>query len=918
MPSLRFHLARLRAMLFRSSHDRNLSEEIETHITLRRQSLIDAGMDPREAAYEAKRMFGNVTKIREETRDMRTLGWLDTLLQDTRFGTRLLRRSPAFTLAAVASLSIGIGAAAAVFSLADGMLFRKLAVAAPDELVLFRWISGPQPPMESLNGYGSQTETESSSTSFSLNAYEAVRTQLAADVDMFAFADLYRSSLTIDGQPDTAYAQSVSGNYFDTLGIVPAAGRLLTTADDRPGAPAAAVIGFDLWQRRFGGSPAAVGRLITLNGVSFTVAGVLPRGFAGTMQVGEVCDVIVPISTYMAVTRSEDDMADPEFWWVLMMGRLKPGVTTERVQTASDLVVKSTIRAARPGIADADLPRVRVEDGSHGQTENRSDMIEPLRMMAAAVTVMLLVACANVANLLLARGRARSREIAVRTAIGASRSRLVRQLLTEGLLLGWAASVLGLILGRWLSTALVPALTDRAVVSVAYALDLRILAFTCALAVGCSVLFALLPALRATDAALAPALQEGSRGTIGGRRKFAAGGALVVAQVALSMLLLSAAGLLAWAAYRLQNVNPGFDPANVITFSIDTSLNGYDAVKTRAHIARALDNLRATPGVVGASVSSHRLIANNASTGVIRAEGVAPVDPEGPAAQDFIRKNRTSRQVVDDRFFDTMSIPFLRGQTWSSSVGAEAPRVAVVNSKLARQLFGTEDVVGRRFYAGMGPNAALHEIVGLVPDTHYASLKAAPPPIAYYAYQQASLNRVTFNVRTAGDPTELVSTVRETLRRLDDTVPIFDVRTLDEQILRSLAQERLFAELALMLGGITLALSAIGLYGLLAYAVTRRTPEIGIRIALGAERRQVRWMVLRQSLVLVGCGLALGVPGAWASASIVESLLFGLTPTDPRVISAAAATMVTVALAAAYIPARRASRINPITALRAE
>ena len=508
--------------------------------------------------------------------------------------------------------------------------------------------------------------------------------------------------------------------------------------------------------------------------------------------------------------------------------------------------------------------------------------------------------------------------MAVRTAIGAPRSRLVRQLLTEGLLLGAIASILGLVLGRWLAAALVPAVTDRGDVAVSYALNSNILAFTCALAVGCSLLFALIPALRATDAAVAPALQEGSRDTIGGRRKFAAGGALVVAQVALSMLLLSAAGLLAWSAYRLQHVNPGFDPTNVITFSIDTSLNEYDAVKTRAHIARALDNLRATPGVVGASVSSHRLIANNTSTGVIRAEGVAPVDPEGPAAQDFIRKNRTSRQIVDDRFFDTMSIPFLRGQTWSSSVGAEAPRVAVVNTKLARQLFGTEDVVGRRFYAGMGPKAALHEIVGLVPDTHYASLKAAPPAIAYYAYQQASLNRVTFNVRTAGDPTELVSTVRETLRRLDDTVPIFDVRTLNEQILRSLAQERLFAGLAILLGAITLALSGIGLYGLLAYAVTRRTPEIGIRIALGAERGQVRWMVLKQSIVLVACGLALGVPAAWASTSIVESLLFGLTPTDPRAFAAAALTMVVVALAAAYIPARRASRIDPVTALRAE
>ena len=807
-------------MLWRSSHDRDLFEEIENHIALRRQSLIDEGMGPREAAYEARRIFGNVTKIREETRDMRTLGWLDTLLQDTRFGTRLLRRSPAFTIAAVASLSIGIGAAAAVFSLADGLLFQKLAVRAPDELVLFRWISGPVAPLDSLNGYGAQSATETSSTSFSLAAYQGLQTHLAADADVFAFADLYRASLTIDGQPDTVFAHTVSGNYFNVLGITPSAGRLLTTADDRPDAAAAAVIGFDFWQRRFGGDLSAIGRPIVLNGVSFTIAGVLPRGFTGTMQVGQFCDVMVPMSSYMAVTRSEDDISNPNFWWVLMMARIKPGVTAERVLQVSDLVLKNTVRAARRKALEGDLPRISVEDGSHGQTEIRGDMVEPLRTMAAAVTVMLLVACANVANLLLARGRARSREMAVRTAIGAPRSRLVRQLLTEGLLLGAAASVMGLVLGRWISYGLVPALTpDRGPVSLVYSLDLRILAFTCALAVGCSVLFALLPALRATDAALAPALQEGSRRAIGGRRRFAASGALVVAQVALSMLLLSAAGLLAWSAYRLQNVDPGFDPSNVLTFSINTSLTGYDAARTRAYIARALNDLRAVPGVTGASITSHRMIANSSSVGITRAEGVAPVDPETPIGQEFLRANRTWRQVVDDRFFETMRIPVLRGRVWPASVDAEAPPVAVVNTKLARQLFGTDDAVGRRFNGGMGPKATVYEVAGVVADAHYTSLKTEPPATAYYPYQQAPVNRVTFNVRTAGDPTALISTIRETLRRLDDTVPLFDLRTQHEQILRSLAQERLFAGLALTLGGITLALSAIGLYGLLAYGV---------------------------------------------------------------------------------------------------
>ena len=380
--------------------------------------------------------------------------------------------------------------------------------------------------------------------------------------------------------------RAVSGNYFNTLGIAPAAGRLLNTADDRPGAPAAAVIGFDLWQRRFGGSPAAVGKLITLNGVSFTVAGVLPRGFAGTMQVGQLCDVMVPISTYMAVTRSEDDIANAELLVGPDDGTPQAGRHRgTRADGRRTWWSRTRFAPRDPRPRRQICRRVVVEDGSRGQTENRNGMVEPLRMMAAAVTVMLLVACANVANLLLAqrpgaltgdRGPHRHRRARAR--------RLVRQLLTEGMLLGATASVLGLILGRWLSAALMPALTGPFPVNVAYALDLRILAFTCALAIGCSLLFALLPALRATDAALAPALQEGSRGTVGAANRFAAGGALVVAQVALSMLLLSAAGLLAWSAYRLQKVNPGFDPTDVVTFSIDTSLNGYDATRTRAYL----------------------------------------------------------------------------------------------------------------------------------------------------------------------------------------------------------------------------------------------------------------------------------------------------------------------------------------------
>jgi predicted permease len=912
-------LRRGRALLARSRRDDELREEIEQHIADRTRSLIDEGMDPRDAAFEARRLFGNVMAIREETRDMWTFRWIESFLQDTRFGARLLRRSPVFTLAAVASLSIGIGSAAAVFSLADGLLFRTLPVPDPQQLVLFRWISGPETAFRSLNGFGVQNESGTSSTSFSYKLFDTSREKLASQVDLFAFADLYRANLSVDGRPETAYAQVVSGNYFTALGVSPALGRLLGPADDRIDAPPSAVIGHEFWRRRFGSSPDVLGKLVVLNGLSFTIAGVMPAGFNGAMQVGQRCDVMVPIAQYKAVTRGDEDPLDPEFWWVLMMGRLKPDVSAAQLQPNADLLLKQSVTSARPNFPATSLPRMSVEPGGQGQTEMRNDMRQPMRLMAMVVTIVLLVACANVANLLLARGRARGREIAVRTAIGAPRYRIVRQLLTEGMLLGIIASVLGLVLAQWISAALLPALApDRDGLTVRYALDLRILGFTCALATACTILFALVPALRSTDSTLLPALQEHTRGSIGGRRRFSMGGALVVVQVALSMLLLPAAALLSWSALRLQHTNPGFDPSNLLIFSVDTSLNGYSEQRSRTFAAQALDALRAVPGVTNASLTDHRLISNSSSIGVGRPEGVPAPAPGTKEGRDFAREHRAWRLAVDDKFFETMQIPLLRGHGFPPAMSSGSPRVAVVNTKLAQQLFGTVDVVGRRFVLGLAANAPAVEIIGVAADAHYTSIQQGVVPTAYLPIQQARLNRMTFAVRTASDPMSLAPTLRETLRGIDDGLPIFDVRTQQEQILRSLAQERLFANLSVLLGVVTLTLSGIGLYGLLAYAVTRRTPEIGVRIALGAERAHVRWMMLRQSLVLVAAGLALGIPGAIASRSVVANLLVDLSATDPRAIVAAAVVMLAVGLAAAYVPARRASRIDPLTALRAE
>ena len=909
--------ARMRAILSRSRREAEFKEEIEAHIAQRRQSLIDDGMDPRDAAYEARRLFGNAAVIREDTRDMWTVRSLETLVQDVRYGARVMRRSPVFTVTAIASLALTIGAAVSVFSLVDALLLRRLPVRAPDELVLFRWHSGPRMVFESLSGSGEQSSQGLSSTSFSWRAFDTLRSQLSDRVELFAFADLYRANFAVDGRPESASAQMVSGNYFETLGVIPAAGRLLTPADDRPDAPPAAVLGYDVWAQRFGASPDVIGRPLVLNGVSFTVAGVLPRGFRGTLQVGQPSDVVVPLAFYAPLTHGMGEPADPNHWWVLMMGRLKPGATIATVQPLADAMLKQTVAAAKPELPRDALPRMSVEPGGRGQTEVRGSLVEPLKIMAGVVAIVLLVACVNVANLLLARGKARARELAVRCAIGAARGRIVRQLLTEGLLLGAVASTLGLLAAQWITSALLPAVAADAELDLTFDIDGRTLAFTCLLTLVCSVAFGLLPALRSADAQITSGLQDSARGAVGGRRRFSASGTLVVAQVALSVLLVTAAGLLAASAAKLQRIKTGFDPSNVLTFSVDTALNGYDSPKSKAFFDAALDRLRALPGVLGASASSHRLVANSSSLSVARPAGTPAPAPDSAEAQAFAETHQAYLLQADEHFFETMRMPLLRGRSLSRTDVDGAPRVGVVNAALARQLFGTEDVVGRRIHVGLSEKADI-EIVGVVANAIYTSMRRQNSPILYRPYRQGPVRGGTFEIRTAGDPVALTAPAREALRAIDPTLPIFNVRSMHDQVLHSIRQDRLFARLAVMLGGVALALSAIGVYGLLAYTVTRRTPEIGVRMALGAERGHVRWLVLRQSLVLVGVGLLLGIPAAAASTRYLESMLFGLQARDARVFAASAAVLLLVSMAAAYAPARRASRIDPLAALRAE
>ena len=523
MAAISRYLRRIAALFRRDRLDDQLREEIAGHIELRRRQLIEAGVDPADAQSRARQQFGNATRIREDTREMWSLPALDTIVQDLRYGVRMMRRSPAVALVAIVSLGLGIGGAAAVFGLADALLLRELPVRSPEQLAIFRWTSGPVSVFESLNGNTQRNDNDFSvtSTSFSTPAFEAMRQDLSDRANVFGFAELYRVNLSIDGQADVVSGHVVSGNYYSALGLSPAQGRLIGEADDRADAAPVAVISHAFWQRRFGGAN-AVGRQLALNGVPFTIVGVAPAGFRGTLQVGQEHDVVLPMASYDSVYRSES--ASPNYWWVLVMARLTPGARRDQIQPAADLIVKRTTASARPQLTPQDLPRVSVEPGNRGQTESRESVREPLITMALVITILLLVACANVANLMLARGRARVRELTIRVAIGAGRTRVIRQLVTEGLLLAAGGGVLGLLLARFIAAALLPALTGSASILDDGELYWRVGLFTTGAAIGCTLLFGVLPAIRATDVRLASGLQEASRSNDHGATSPPAGG----------------------------------------------------------------------------------------------------------------------------------------------------------------------------------------------------------------------------------------------------------------------------------------------------------------------------------------------------------------------------------------------------------
>ena len=841
-----------------------------------------------------------------------------------RLAVRGLLKTPGFTIVVVLTLGLGIGANTAIFSLVNDVLLRELPVKDPHELVLFRNVEGREGRLSRAgenNGSIDPVTGRSASTSFSLLTFERFRESRRALSHVFAFAPFNRMTLLIDGQPETNdMGQLVSGGYFAGLGVSAAAGRTLTDADDELSAPPVAVISDRFWERRFNRDASVIGKTIQVNRVPVMVVGITPRGFAGAMQVGESVDISLPLAQH---ERFQPDRAksraQPWYWWIRIMGRVAAGATAEQARASLEPIFQATARegwlagSGRDDGVGSTMPEVATlaaDPGAQGENDRRRLYAESVRTLMGLVGVLLLVASANVANLLLARGSARRREIALQLALGAGRARIVRQLLGESVLLAFMGTALGLLFAYW-SRGLLLGLRqfNGAAAVLDLPLDARVLAFTIGVTAAVAVLFGLAPALRATRIDLTSEFQSGGR-LLGTRARSRLGQALMVVQIALSLVLLVSAGLFVQTLRNLEQVAPGFNPEQLALFRIEASPAGYPREGfTRLHL-QLQERLEQIPGVRAATFSRVPLLAGTRSNRRTIIPGYTP--PAGTSLNINING-------VSPNFFSAMEIPLFAGRSFTDADAEAAPKVAIVGHAFARRYFGGSNPVGLRITFGANSNTPATEIdiVGMVRDAKYTTLREADPVTIYLPAAQMLDGVANYAVRTAGEPAAIGGAIRAAVREIDPTLPVIDLRTQEQQIERRTSEERLFAQLSSFFGVVALTLACVGLYGLMSYLVLQRTGEIGLRLALGARPAEVLRMVLRESLALVAIGVVVGAAVAYGVRRFVESLLFGVTAADPLTYAVVAAVLVAVTLLASLRPARRAARVDPMTALRA-
>lgn len=914
-------IRRLRGTLAGSKIDDEFDEEARFHLEQRIEEYVARGMTAAEARREASRRLGNLTLARERARDADTLPWLRDVQQDLRYAARQLVRNPGFACVAILTLAIGIAANTALFGIIDELLLKQLPVRNPHELVLFNGLEGRKGMRFGMDGSRTTDAAtgQSTSSSFSYPTFLHLRQTNQTLAELFAFYPIQQLNVIVDGNAEIASGQYVSGNYFQGLGVDAALGRTITAADDLPGAPLVATITHQYWSRRFGLDPRIVGQTVVVNRMAFTVVGVTPRGFSGALNVTQSPDVTLPFAAEPLLEGRGSGLQRPAFLWVRVMGRLAPGATREQAAASLNAAMQESMlvewrqaaSAREGGGSDSnrtleDASSLRAEPGGQGLMDLRRRYAQPLWVLVGCGALVLFTACLNVANLLLSRAAARQREIAVRLALGARRGRLVRQLFTESLLIAIAGSAAALPLAAWgTDLLLIWRPWGGGPVLLQHTLDWRVLGFCGVAAICTALLSGVAPALRATGAAISQVTTR----TPGGGASAPLARALIVAQVAITLVLLVAAGLFVSTLRNLRAVEMGFNADRLLLFRVQPQLNGYAPPEAAALYERMIERIETIPGVRSAALSRHPLLSFSHRSDSVSIENAPASSGHGAEIN-----------VVAPGFFRTLEIPVLLGRTFDQRDSAGSPRVAVVNQLFAKTHFGVSSPIGHRLWVGRANSGEPIEIVGMTRDAKYTDLRSPTRPAVYVPFQQDVPGQANFEVRTVGDALALAPAVRQAVRDIDPSLPLFEVKSQTDQAQESMARETMFARVSTLFGSIAVLLAAIGLYGTMSYAVVRRTAEIGVRMALGAERGAVVRMVLRDAVALAGIGVAIGIPAALAvvhvSRQVLEQLLFGLGPKDPLALGGAAAILLFVAILAGVLPARRASRVDPMVALQ--
>ncbi len=909
-------LRRLRYWLDSARRSEALREEMELHLAEKAAELQADGMAPECARAEARRRFGNAGLKHEESREVWMTRFLSELGQDVRYGFRTMLANKAFSALAVLLLALGIGANTAIYSFMESILLRSLPVADPESLVVLNWHSPPPfnasrqwvHVMHGLQGlFWPGGKGTMAGGIFPYRALETLRADNPVFSTLFGYCNGQKHNLSIRGQAATSVStEYVTGEYFRGLAVSPAAGRLIDSEDDRPGAAPVAIISFATSQNRFGGPPNAIGQSILVDNTPFTVIGVAPPEFFG-VDPAEAPDLYLPLHANVLIDgpAAARMYRDENFYWIEMMGRLRPGVSMAQAQAA--LAPRFHRWVATTATTDgerAKLPALTLNPGAAGLGSLRRRYSKPLYVLLLMVALILALVCANIANLLLARAAARRSEMAVRLSLGAGRFRVVRQLLTESVILASLGGALGVFFAIWGVRTLTFLLSrGQENFTLRAELNWNVLGVTAALSVVCGLLFGLAPAIQSTRPDVMPALKNGRAGG----PRHGAQHLLVVAQIAFSFLLLVAAGLFVRTLSKLHSIQLGYARENILLFSLDARQAGHRDPEITTFYTDLRNRFESIPGVRSASLSQSSIIS----------AGQAGKTYRGTIKIGAVTIQGAGVMTVGPRFLTTMQIPLLAGREIDERDQAGSTPVAVISERLARTYFGNENPLGRRI-TFVDDKRDL-EIVGVSANVRYGGLKEDDGSMTVFAaVSQFSPDGVTYALRTAGDPLRYVKTVRDIVQKADSRIPVTDVITQAAEIDRTISQEITFAKLCTGFAVLALLIACVGLYGTMSYSVTRQVGEIGIRMALGAQRGAVVWMVLRRVLLLAAVGLAISVPVAFSASRLVKSFLFEIQPNDPRTLVLAGVVLLSAAILAGYAPARRASRIDPVAALRQE